>query len=118
MSTEVTTSEFRKEQSRSIDVAQREPVLILSRGSRRRAVVVSPDFYDRAIEALEDMEDIRAAAAAHLDDEEMTHDKLQRRVDKLRIHGVRTVINKGLATGKIAGMSIITGKGTYLVSGS
>lgn len=29
-----------------------------------RAVVVSPGFYDRAVQALEDIEDIRAAAAA------------------------------------------------------
>ena len=49
MSTEVTTSEFRNEQSRYLDAAQREPVSILSRGARRRAVVVSPDFFDRAI---------------------------------------------------------------------
>ena len=46
MSTEVTTSEFRNEQSRYLDAAQREPVSILSRGARRRAVVVSPDFFD------------------------------------------------------------------------
>lgn len=77
MSTNVTTSEFRNEQSRYLDAAQREPVLILSRGSRRRAVVVSPDFFDRAIEALEDMEDIRAAAAARLDDEVVTLEELK-----------------------------------------
>lgn len=34
--------------------------------------------------------------------------KIQPHVDKLRIHGVRTVINKGLDIGKIAGMSINT----------
>ena len=73
----MTTSEFRNEQSRYLDAAQREPVLILSRGSRRRAVVVSPDFFDRAIEALEDMEDIRAAAAARLDDEVVTLEELK-----------------------------------------
>ena len=77
MSTNVTTSEFRNEQSRYLDAAQREPVSILSRGSRRRAVVVSPDFFDRAIEALEDMEDIRAAAAARLDDEVVTLEELK-----------------------------------------
>ena len=46
MSTEVTTSEFRNEQSRYLYAAQREPVSILSRGALRRAVVVSPDFFD------------------------------------------------------------------------
>lgn len=77
MGIEVTTSEFRKEQSRYLDAAQREPVSILSRGSRRRAVVVSPDFFDRVIEALEDKEDIRAAEAARLDDEVMTQGELK-----------------------------------------
>lgn len=77
MGIEVTTSEFRKEQSRYLDAAQREPVSLLSRGSRRRAVVVSPDFFDRVIEALEDKEDIRAAEAARLDDEVMTHGELK-----------------------------------------
>ena len=77
MSTEVTTSEFRNEQSRYLDAAQREPVSILSRGARRRAVVVSPDFFDRAIEALEDMEEIRAAAAARREGGEMTLKELK-----------------------------------------
>lgn len=77
MGIEVTTSEFRKEQSRYLDAAQREPVSLLSRGSRRRAVVVSPDFFDRVIEALEDKEDIRAAEAARLDDEVMTQGELK-----------------------------------------
>lgn len=66
MSTEVTTSEFRNEQSRYLDVAQREPVSILSRGALRRA-----------IEALEDMEDIRAAAAARREGGEMTLKELK-----------------------------------------
>ena len=52
MSTEVTTSEFRNEQSRYLDAAQREPVSILSRGARRRAVVVSPDFFDAQLKLL------------------------------------------------------------------
>lgn len=46
-------------------------------GARRRAVVVSPDFFDRAIEALEDMEDIRAAAAARREGGEMTLKELK-----------------------------------------
>lgn len=77
MSTEVTTSEFRNEQSRYLYAAQREPVSILSRGALRRAVVVSPDFFDCAIEALEDMEDIRAAAAARREGGEMTLEELK-----------------------------------------
>lgn len=63
----VTLSQFRNQQSDYIAAAQREPVEITSRGARRRAVVVSPDFYDRAVAALEDQADIRAAAAARRD---------------------------------------------------
>jgi len=62
--TSITLSEFRARQSDYIAAAQRAPVEITSRGVGRRAVVVSPDFFDRALEALEDQEDIRAAAAA------------------------------------------------------
>lgn len=36
----------------------------MSRGTRRRAVVVSPDLYDRAVQAVENIEDIRAVTAA------------------------------------------------------
>lgn len=73
----ITSSEFRNEQSRYLDAAQREPVTILSRGTRRRAVVVSPDFYDRAVSALEDIEDIRAAAAARKENGGLSHDELK-----------------------------------------
>ncbi|SFS10114.1 prevent-host-death family protein [Agrococcus baldri] len=60
----ITLSEFRARQSDYIAAAQREPVEITSRGVGRRAVVVSPDFFDRALQALEDQADIRAADAA------------------------------------------------------
>lgn len=62
--TSVSLSEFRSRQSDYIAAAQREPVEITSRGVGRRAVVVSPEFFDRAMRALEDQEDIRAAAEA------------------------------------------------------
>lgn len=78
MTVTATTSDFRREQSHYLDVAQREPVSILSRGTRRRAVVVSPDFYDRAVEALEDIEDIRAAAQARTEKESISFEDLKK----------------------------------------
>ena len=60
----ITLSQFRAQQSEYIAAAQREPVEIMSRGVGRRAVVVSPEFFDRALEALEDQADIRSAAEA------------------------------------------------------
>jgi prevent-host-death family protein len=68
----ITLSEFRARQSDYIAAAQREPVEITSRGVGRRAVVVSPDFYDRALEALEEQADIRAAAGARAEAEPRT----------------------------------------------
>ncbi|MBC9955992.1 type II toxin-antitoxin system prevent-host-death family antitoxin [Yimella sp. cx-51] len=59
-----TLSQFRGRQSDYIAAAQREPVEITSRGAGRRAVVVSPEFFERAMQALEDQSDIRAAAEA------------------------------------------------------
>lgn len=71
----VTLSQFRSEQSHYLDAAQREPVTILSRGPRRWAVVVSPDFYDRAVQALEDGENIRAAAATRQEAGGVSHEE-------------------------------------------
>ena len=75
--TSVTLSQFRKQQSDYIATAQREPVEITSRGAGRRAVVVSPEFFDRAVQALEDQLDIRTAAAARAETEPLiSHDEL------------------------------------------
>ncbi|WOT02178.1 hypothetical protein [Corynebacterium pyruviciproducens] len=42
-----------------------------------RGVVVSPSFFARAIEALEDQEDIRAAEIAREETEEISHEDLK-----------------------------------------
>lgn len=76
LSLQVTISDSQNGQSRYLDAAEREPVSILS-GGVRRAVVVSPEFFDRAIEVLEDLEDIRTAAAAQLDGDEVPLDELK-----------------------------------------
>lgn len=72
----VTLSHFRAHQSEVLDAAQRAPVEIFSRGTRRRAVVVSPEFFDRALQALEDKVDIQAAAAARREQGEIPHEEL------------------------------------------
>ncbi len=76
--TSVTLSQFRSQQSDCIAAAQREPVEITSRGVGRRAVVVSPEFFDRAMQALEDQDDIRAAAAAREEEGRVSHEDLTR----------------------------------------
>ncbi len=65
--TTASLSEFRANQSRFIAAAQREPVSILSRGAVRRAVLVSPELFDRAMEALEDQLDLAAVQDAEGD---------------------------------------------------
>lgn len=72
----VTLSVFRNRQADLIATAQREPVEITSRGAGRRAVVVSPEFYDRALQALEDQADIRATTAARQEPERVSHEDL------------------------------------------
>lgn len=62
--TTASLSEFRANQSRYIAAAQREPVTILSRGAERRAVLVSPELFDQAMQALEDQIDLAAAREA------------------------------------------------------
>jgi hypothetical protein len=70
-------SEFRSQQSSLIAAAQREPVEVTSRGSVLRAVVVSPDFYDRALQALEDQADVRAAALARKEHGRVSQEELE-----------------------------------------
>ncbi len=74
--TSTTLSDFRAHQSRILDDAQREPVEILSRGKRRRAVVVSPEFFDRAVQALEDQTDTRGASEARGESGSVSHEDL------------------------------------------
>ena len=72
----VTLSQFRRNQSDYIAAAQRAPVEITSRGTGRRAVVVSPEFFERAVEALEDQDDVRAAARARDEQGSISHEDL------------------------------------------
>ena len=74
----VASSEFRNSQSQLLEEAQRTPIVIISRGSRARAVVVSPTFFARAVEALEDLEDIRAAEIARQEGEEISFEDLKK----------------------------------------
>lgn len=76
----VTLSQFRNKQSDYIAAAQHEPVEITSRGTGRRAVIVSPEFYDRAMQALEDQADIRAAAEARAEGDRVAHEELVREI--------------------------------------
>ena len=46
-----------------IDIARTDAVVLERRG-RREAVLVSPEYYDRALDALEDAEDVAAYDAA------------------------------------------------------
>ena len=60
-----------------LDQVRDEPVHIERRG-REVAVVVSPAFFERAVSALEDLEDIAAGEAALEDGELVTHEQLMR----------------------------------------
>lgn len=71
-----TLSNFRQHQSEFVDTVQREPIELLSRGARRRAVLVSPEFFDRAVAALEDQLDVRDAARARDEHGSVSHAEL------------------------------------------
>jgi len=66
----MTATDFRSRIGEAMDTAQREPVTVTHRG-RPRAVLVSAEFYERAMTAVEDIEDL-AAVAASRDDTEPT----------------------------------------------
>ena len=72
------SSQFRQSQSRILEEAQHISVAITSRGSRVRAFVVSPSFFARAVEALEDREDIQAAEIARGESVEISHEDLKK----------------------------------------
>lgn len=71
---------FRSYQDEFMAAAQQEPVQITSRGGRRRAVLVSPEFFDRAVETLENEADIEAAERARREDGRVSFQEL---VDEL-----------------------------------
>lgn len=73
----VTMSQFRSRQSELVASVQAEPVALTIRGATRRAVVVSPEFYDRALEALEDFEDAKAADEARREEGTISHRDLK-----------------------------------------
>ncbi|AZL07663.1 MULTISPECIES: type II toxin-antitoxin system prevent-host-death family antitoxin [Brevibacterium] len=76
----VTLSQFRNQQSNYIAAAQREPVEITSRGAGRCAVVVSPEFYDRALQALEEQSDTLDAQKARQEEKWIAHEELVREI--------------------------------------
>lgn len=59
----MTSSDAREHFAEALAAANREPVFITRHG-KRVAALVTTEFYERAIEALEDAEDIAAAQAA------------------------------------------------------
>ena len=83
MNIKVSASEFSNELSHYVEAAEREPVSILDRDDRRRVVVVSAEFFDRAVQALEDVEDSRSANAARRERAEVSHEQLKRKLNLL-----------------------------------
>ncbi|WAH99098.1 type II toxin-antitoxin system Phd/YefM family antitoxin [Arthrobacter sp. MMS18-M83] len=76
--TTTTSNEARTHWAELIDGVRVEPVHITRRG-RPVAVMVDPEFYERAVQALEDAEDVAAARAARSEDEPtVTHEELLR----------------------------------------
>jgi len=57
---EITATDAREHFSDALAAANREPVFITRHG-RRIAALVTAEFYERAVEALEDAEDLAAA---------------------------------------------------------
>lgn len=74
--TSVMCSELRRRQSGHVTSVRREPVKIISGDGDRRAVIVSREFLDRALAAFEEIDDIRAAAAARREMSRLSHDAL------------------------------------------
>jgi prevent-host-death family protein len=64
---EMTSTDAREHFSEVLAAASREPVFITRHG-KRVAALVTAEFYDRAVEALEDAEDMAAARAALAED--------------------------------------------------
>jgi antitoxin Phd len=60
---DMTATDARERFSEALAASSREPVFITRHG-KRVAALVTTEFYDRAIEALEDAEDLAAARAA------------------------------------------------------
>lgn len=64
--TTLSAAEARKNFAEAVKRAQDEPVTIEKHG-RREAILISPQLFDRLVEAAEDLEDIEAVEAALAD---------------------------------------------------
>lgn len=64
---DMTATDAREHFSEALAASSREPVFITRHG-KRVAALVTAEFYERAVEALEDAEDIAAARAALAED--------------------------------------------------
>lgn len=74
----VAANDARTNWSVMLDQARIEPIEITRRG-RPVGVLVSPDFFERAVDALEDAEDLAAARAAKDSTEPtISHEELMR----------------------------------------
>lgn len=78
----VTVTDFRLNLAAYINVAKREHVMITTDSGDHQAVLVSPEFFERAMKCLEDKADIEAAAAAR---QEGTHLPFKDLFDELGI---------------------------------
>lgn len=70
----VSVSQFRANPSKLIAAARTAPVEITDTDSS--AVLVSPDFFERALKALEDQVDIAAAEEARTEITRISHEEL------------------------------------------
>ena len=66
---QMTATDAREHFSDALAATNREPVFITRHG-KRIAALVTAEFYERAVEALEDAEDLAAAHAAREEDGE------------------------------------------------
>lgn len=72
------SNDARTQWAELIELVRTEPVHIERRG-REVAVLVSPAFFERAIEAIEDIEDVTAAHEAMAEDgPRISHEELMR----------------------------------------
>ncbi|MFV8381147.1 type II toxin-antitoxin system prevent-host-death family antitoxin [Corynebacterium hindlerae] len=80
MDSRICSAELQSELDRYLAIAQHEPVIITNNNDKPQAVLVSPEFFHAAMEALEDQADIEAAAKAR-NEQRIPHEALTAMLD-------------------------------------
>ncbi|APT93295.1 hypothetical protein CPHO_10780 [Corynebacterium phocae] len=78
----ITEVELKAKMAHYLDRVATQPVAILDTKGEPRAVLVTLEFFARALESLEDIADVEAARKSRLEPGEVTHEEVKALIER------------------------------------